>query len=244
MTEDLTPIFNKWEYNPDNLVRIIKANDGREVIQLRMPMGIEQYEIDGRPDGKKPHVQKTLLDYYKQKAEINDNFVITYEDFIAIQNEGILYYNRYILLYQLAEYEKTITDTDHNLELFDFIDRYGKNLEEKKMVLQFKPYVLRINALSKSVLALRKKQNQEARKIIEAAINSITSMNETDTIVFGIEKKRSLDHLNNVLNQLSTEKPDELLLLQNELQEAVEIENYEKAAELRDRIKNLESKKK
>src|SRR5258705_442223 len=52
-SDDLTEMLRRWEYDENRPVRRLKAGDGREVLQVRLPLGIEQYEINGRPDGKR-----------------------------------------------------------------------------------------------------------------------------------------------------------------------------------------------
>jgi len=62
---DLTNILNNWPYEPGNVnVRLIKAHDGRPIIQLRIDLGILQMEVRNRPDGKKPYDFPSLLDYH------------------------------------------------------------------------------------------------------------------------------------------------------------------------------------
>jgi len=46
-----------------------ELSDGREVMQVRLPLGIEQYELDGRPDGKRPHHTASLLDHQLASLE-------------------------------------------------------------------------------------------------------------------------------------------------------------------------------
>ena len=41
MNEDISKILSDWEFDSENQVRIIKADDGRDVLQVRQPLGIE-----------------------------------------------------------------------------------------------------------------------------------------------------------------------------------------------------------
>ena len=51
-TNDISQILNEWLHQPGQLnVRIIEAEDGRELVQLRIELGIVQMELHGRPDG-------------------------------------------------------------------------------------------------------------------------------------------------------------------------------------------------
>ena len=69
MSADITDILREWEYDSDNQIRIVQAEDGRQVLQVRQPMGIEQYELDGRPDGKRPFGKDTALEEFQARLE-------------------------------------------------------------------------------------------------------------------------------------------------------------------------------
>ena len=51
---DLRQILKNWPYDPEDDARIIRGDDSRELMQVRTLLGIEQYEMDGRPDGERP----------------------------------------------------------------------------------------------------------------------------------------------------------------------------------------------
>jgi len=44
-------------------VCVARGVDGRPIMQVRTPLGIEQYELDGRPDGRHPHDMESVLDF-------------------------------------------------------------------------------------------------------------------------------------------------------------------------------------
>ena len=64
---DLSDILNDWQYDEENNVRFFQAKDGRDIMQIRQPMGIEQYNLDGRPDGQKPDGEENFLNIYLKK---------------------------------------------------------------------------------------------------------------------------------------------------------------------------------
>ena len=65
----------------------------------------------------------------------------------------------------------------------------------------------------------------------------IENLEEVDAEEFAIEKKRSIESLNELLNELDQQRPlTESERLQKELLEAIDNEEFERAAELRDRI--------
>jgi hypothetical protein len=243
---DITDILNDWEFDPDDQVRIVRAADGRQLLQVRQPLGIEQYEMDGRPDGKLVMEKESLLDVleerlarYRETHSSDAGFVIDHKDFLLLQNEGILYYYRYLVLFQINDFERTARDTQHNLQLCELVEKYAASEEDKKEILQYKPYILRMFAVSKAMVCLRQKMPDAAREILESAIEEIGAIPDVDTPSFQFERIRSLNYLRSTLKELFSGQDASLETLKQELKRAVEDENYERAAELRDRIRGI-----
>lgn len=246
---DISGLLANWEYDPEDSIRIIKASDGRDILQVRQPLGIEQYELDGRPDGEMPYGKETYLDVYlerinqfKEDSESDEGFFIQYEDFLKLQNEGILFYYRYLILFQIGDFKRTVRDTDHNLKLCEIIEKYVEDDNVKKEILQYKPYILRINAIARAMLSLKKELKAIAVKIIESAIEVIQKMPDVDTTSYQFEKIRSIHSLKATLKQIKKQQPSPVERLELELERAIDAEEYEKAAELRDKIEELENK--
>ncbi|HTP58857.1 MAG TPA: excinuclease ABC subunit B, partial [Spirochaetia bacterium] len=96
MSADITDLLREWEFDSDNQIRIIQADDGRQVLQVRQPMGIEQYELDGRPDGKHPMGRDSMMEEYQARLEnyktahgSDAGFTISHDDFSNLQGEGV-----------------------------------------------------------------------------------------------------------------------------------------------------------
>ena len=53
--DDLSSLLRGWKYDEDNNVRRFRTKAGREVLQVRLPLGVEQYELNGRPAGPYGH---------------------------------------------------------------------------------------------------------------------------------------------------------------------------------------------
>lgn len=66
MTTDLTKLLNEWAYEPGQVnVRLVQAEDGRMVVQMRVDLGVLQMELEGRPDGRTVEGHESLLEYYE-----------------------------------------------------------------------------------------------------------------------------------------------------------------------------------
>ena len=66
--DDIDHILRKWTFDPSNVnVRLLELAN-REVLQMRVDMGVLQLEIDGRPDGGRPDGATTYFDLLRQNA--------------------------------------------------------------------------------------------------------------------------------------------------------------------------------
>jgi hypothetical protein len=247
--KDLAHILGDWEYDSNETVRFIKGDDGRQILQVRLPLGIEQYELDGRPDGLRPFGRESALDEIENRlkqfiAEHGEDggFNIDHNDFLMVQNEGILYYYRYLLLFQIGDYERTAQDTNHNLRLCSMVEKYCTNKEDQRSLLQYKPYIVRVNALSRAMLHLSNNDKPEALSAVESAIDIIKTTQDVSTSVFKFERDRSLDQLKKTLVQINDFKVGTLEQLESELEQAIENEDYEAAVELRDKISHYKER--
>lgn len=245
MSTDITHLLEEWPYDSESNARIITADDGRSVLQVRQPLGIEQYELEGRPDGLSPDEFDTVADLVEhelaeyQTAHGTDvGFEIDEDEANELQNEGILFYYRYLLLFQLNDFERVIRDTTHNLRICDLLERYAED-EDAEPVLQFKPYIVRMHSVSRAMARVQDHEKGEAREILEEAIDAIQEMQAVDTPAFEFERVRSVNYLRSALEQIEETEDDPVARLRDELDAAVQQEDYERAARLRDHIREL-----
>jgi len=246
MNSDIGRILSEWPYDQEHAVRIVAAADGRNVLQVRLPMGIEQYELDGRPDGQKPFDRESVLDEfehrrdeYRRETGTYDGFELSHEDFVLLQEEGVLNYYRYLLLFQINDFERVERDTSHNLEICDLVERFAPSEDDKAALLQHRPYILRMNRMAKAMILVREGNKAEAEKVLRKAVEEITNLSAMDSPAFQFEKIRSINYLKTGLKQLGTDGESPTDELRRELERAVNEENYERAAELRDQIKKF-----
>ena len=120
MSLDLNDILNGWPHQPGGLqVRRIEGTDGKPKIQLRLDLGVLQFELSGRPDGTEPYGLESLLDFHQQRAkeaeDAGEKFELTAEEVGDLQGEGIQYYHRYVALFQIADWLGVARDTRRNL---------------------------------------------------------------------------------------------------------------------------------
>jgi hypothetical protein len=247
MSDDITHILNQWPFDPEKAVRRIVGEDGRAKLQVRLPLGIEQYELAGRPDGKQPHGDESYLQYYERRLAEHlavggaaGDFVLTEEDCSRLREESMLYYFRYLLCFQLGEYGLVIRDTERNMEAFRLVGDYAEREEDRVALAQYWPYIIRMNAMAQALKLSQEEDVPGAVDALNAATERIRGLTDVETQTFELEKMRSLGVLEETVKELGEKAPpSESDIIRRRLQEAVESENYERAAQLRDLLRSM-----
>src|SRR5258706_3350062 len=243
---DLRQLFKTWPYDPENDARIFKAGDGREILQVRTPLGIEQFELEGRPDGARPHGMESALEFYLRRleearlAQREAHFELSARECAELFNEGMLYYFRYARLFQLKDWARTVPDTGRNLRASDFVHRYAQREEDQHFLERWRPYILRVNASAAAMLALEKQAFNKALRIVNEAIENIKSLQGLEDETFKFERERSLTALQELAVQIQQRQPrSEVEDLEVQLRHAIDAQEFEEAAKLRDRLREL-----
>jgi len=253
MDKDISKILEGWDYLPHEItVRKITGIDGKEKIQMRLELGLLQMEIEGRPDCKKPYGKESLLEYYlslieehKAKYRTDEKFALDHNDCLKLYVESLQYYYRYLCLFKLGEYEGVIRDTERNLQVFNLIKKYATDEEDIRAFEQYRPYLILMNTRARAHYCLERKDYDEALKNIENGISSIENFFKEYQRVDLIKKSEEITFLKKWKEEIQQNKPlTELEKLQKELKEATAREDYERCAELRDRIQKLQGKNK
>ncbi len=234
--ENLDRVLRQWPYEPESVkVRMVEGSDGRQVIQMRVDMGVLQLETTGRPDGDRPHNFPTYGHYLRNKARRNPDFVLTDQQCFEVDREFVQFYHRRICWLTLREFRYAVADAEHTLTLMDLCRNHGEDEEWVLAHEQYRPFVLfhRIQAAALSQL-------EEATP--EAAIAELNRGLEWLREVFAeydAEEEFEEDELRLRLVELRESLRDHYQVgrtLEERLDEAVAEERYELAAQLRDEL--------
>ena len=243
---DLRKLLKSWPYDPENDARLVRGDDGRELLQVRTPVGIEQYELDGRPDGTRPHGLESALEFHLRRLEQSKiakqekEFQLTPVECGELFTEGTLFYFRYVRLFQLKDWPRTIRDTERNIRAFDFVHRYAEREEDQQYLEKWRPYIIRVHATAAAMQALDQQAYDRGLRIANEAVEKIAALDELDDDTFKFERERSLTAMRELANQIRKNRPlSELEQLEHQMRRAVEHQDFERAAELRDKIKEL-----
>lgn len=262
--QDLTPLLQSWVYEEDRTVRIIVAEDGRSLVQVRLPLGIEQYELHNRPDGRQPYGYPSVLEYLEDRLQArvaetgsDDGFQISSSMIAELQAEGILYYKRYSTLLTLEFHDLVEADTEHNLRLCELMERYVSDPNTRDAVLQFRPLIVGVNIGARASRIEKGEVSGDSAQALREGIRRIRNLPEIDTPVFQFERARAVQYLQALAARVSgsdgsgeedsrenrspgTEATGDTgsrrVLLQRELAQAIAREEYEEAARLRDEL--------
>jgi hypothetical protein len=253
VTKDISQNLDGWDYDPDQIsVRIVKGDDGREKIQLRLDLGLLQMEFDGRPDGRRIEGCASWFDYYQLKQREHDAknpdatpFQLESEDCVRLLREGVQYYHRYISFWHLERYELCARDTSRNLKLFAFVRDHARNTKDKLQFDQWRPYVTMMHARAVATPLLGLRDYRAALGAIAAGVEAIRQFLGEYEQLHNAENCSELVYLlrwreeiaSKESGQTDGEPRDPLARLQADLQQAVNEERFEDAARLRDTIR-------
>lgn len=260
MSEDISRILADWPYDSQRAsVRIIKGDDGRQRVQLRLDLGLLQMEIDGRPDGQKVEGFDSWLERYEDLQRSHDAahpdgppFVLESDDCGRLLREGVQYYHRYLSFWYLTRYEWCARDTARNLRLFTFVREYARHQHDRLHFDQWRPYVTMMHARAVATPLIDLGELDAAIKAIEHGVQSIEQFlqqygqqakaDAVGELVFLKRWRRELLAKLDPDGSMAAEtraEADPIAQLQQKLDQAIGEERYEDAARLRDELSRL-----
>ena len=247
---DISRILENWDYQPGQLkVRAIEGHDTKKKIQIRMDLGLMQLEWSGRPDGNQPHDRVSLLDYFTQqhrdheKTKVNGApFTLSREDCWALSQEAMQYYWRRISFFELKEYARAQEDAEHNLAILDMCQDYAEHDEDRQIADQYRVFVTSHRIQARALAALEHKQHEQALRVISTGIAEIEGIllaqDELEAVDGECPELKFLRDWEKEVEDSRPRSPQEKLRV--DLQAAVDEEKFELAAQLRDRLRDIE----
>src|SRR4051812_14411664 len=229
------------------IAREVQARDGRTVIQIRVELGVLQLEVNGRPDGARPHGFATYLDYLRYKATGRGHnpgkptpaWRMSQEHCTEADREFVQFYHRRVAWLALMKYDRALRDADHTLALMDFVAEHGMNEDYITSHERFRGLVLFHRNQAAAAMALERRRPEEAIDVVREGIAQLSSHQdewfadrdpEDSPDQTLIEQLQILEH--EIRKNFAVEKT-----LREQLDEAVASEDYERAARLRDQIR-------
>ncbi len=236
--QDIDELLNQWPFDPFAInVRLLESRQ-RQILQMRVDMGILQMETEGRPDGLTPHGARTYFDYIHMQSLEAESFELDEQSCLEIDREFVQFYHRRVCWLQLKEFRKAVADADHTLRLMDFCKEFSRDDEWTHNHEQYRPFVIyhRTQAAALSWI------EGDVEVDTENAIEEVNKGLETLRRIFAeydAEEQYEEDELVVRLVEFREGVRDRFeigLTLKERLAEAISNEDYEAAAALRDEM--------
>ena len=248
LDDDLSELLQRWPYEPGRVnSRRIIGRDGRPKLQIRLDLGVLHMEIEGRPDGQRPKGFESLLAYqqdrlrrYASQSGGPEGFVLSPEECRALREEAVQYYHRYVGLMAIADYAGVVRDTTRNLKLFDLCHDHAADDRDRTVLEQFRAYVIMMRARGEAEASLAAGQSRPALAAIDRGLAEIRTVLEQMGRATDYDEANEVQLLRGMREALVPKLPvSQRMELKERLQAAIDAENYELAAVLRDELRLL-----
>jgi hypothetical protein len=244
MSQDIDAALRGWEFKPGEVqARQVQAADGRQVLQMRMDLGIIQMEIEGRPDGLRPHDLPTYFHYLKAEAgkqlRLNHPFALSEEQCQEADREFIQFYHRRICWMALGNFARAIADADHTLAFMDFVRDHSPNEEYTEAHEQYRGFVLFHRIEAAAALQVHDNKPEVAIDEILGGLEKLQAFFASHNAEEQMEENPMVQQLRKMEKALRQKHGIEATL-REQLAQAVAKEQYEIAAKLRDALRRRE----
>ena len=240
MSQDIDDALSGWEFKPGQMqARLVQAA-GREVIQMRVDLGILQMETGPRPDGTSPHGFPTYFAYLQDQARAarrsDKEFTLSEEQCVDADREFVEFYQRRICWLALGNFSRAMADADHTLAFMDFVRAHSPNEEYTQAHEQYRGFVLFQRTQAAAAVEVEKKNPEAAVDEIRAGLEKLRAFFASFQAEEQMEEDGMVQHLRKIEKSLRGEYKIEATL-QEQLDLAVANEEYERAAQLRDALR-------
>jgi len=241
-SKGLDDVLRDWGFDPHSLsVRLVKGSDGRDVIQMRIDLGVLQMETQGRPDGQTFDGYPSFLDRMLALEEKSPDFVMDDDQCFDADREFLQYYHRRISWLRLQHYHRAVEDADHTLALMDVCRDHAPDEDWTMSHEQYRPFVMFHRTQAAAMAALDEADAEKAISLLEDGLEQIRDI----FIEHEAEEEFDEDEMVVQLTKLRDSLCEEYDIgpsLQQQLDQAVKTEQYELAAQLRDELARREAR--
>jgi hypothetical protein len=241
VNQDIDFVLRDWEYKPGVVqARLVEAHDRRQVIQMRVDLGVLQLETAGRPDGIRPKGHATYYEYLQERSraaqKAGQPFVLDEEQSQEADQEFLQFYHRRVCWLALRQYANAVRDADHTLTFMDLVKRHSPGDEYTQAHEQYRGFVLFHRTQAASALAVEKDNPEQAIDELRDGLDRLRAF----FVDFGLEEQMEEDPMVQHLRKIETTLREQYHIgatLHEQLEQAIAAEDYERAAQLRDALK-------
>ena len=253
MNLDLDELLVGWNASADEVcARLVECDSGESMVQLRVDLGLLQMAIDGRPDGERFHGLPSVREFFEHEAAVGHE--LESDDWRELHRELQQYNYRRLALSNLAEVsmrdqhgdeageylKRTLRDIDHCLAILQILRANPEHWDGPLATLV--PTLIFNRARLMTRLRSVEQRYDEA---IEEAEAGIRQLEELMVIAEVCEEEPphenpAVSYLRQMAQRLR-EQHGINLTLQEQLDAAIEQEDFEAAARLRDELRRRQS---
>ena len=249
---DLAMIFDDWpfdEMEESNNIRKIMGIDGRVKLQLRLRDGVIQWNLDGRPDGARPYEAQSVLDHCRHLAADHPArpgdppFQLDQRLVDELEVELVDYSRRLTALLKIRDYDHAQRDAAHGLGVLSILRRHGSDHAVAREYDRYRPQLISDRAKAEALLAGQGEMWLDAVHALNRGIGEIEDYFAEHQQQKDLVKNPQREHLVELRRSLRERHnipltdPELLKSLEAEQELAVQKEDFEMAARLRDKIK-------
>lgn len=169
-----------------------------------------------------------------------DDITLSEEECRLLREEAVQYYHRYISLLVLGDYDGVLRDTARNLRVIDLCAAHAETEEDRTILEQFRPYItmMRVRALASQMIV--DNEPKAALFAIDDGLEQIRRQYDEAGRAAEFDEASEVQLLRGMRDELALKLPaSQKNELRERLRRAIESENYELAAILRDELRML-----
>lgn len=218
-------------------------NHGKK-IRVVTQRGTFYLYVDGKPDGSEPMLPKFLEHKTEHTRNTYENFVLSDFDVQSLGEEAFLYRLRREYFLKVGDYPRAIRDVNIGIQIVELIMTHAENPGYSASFCQYRPDQEIFKRTAESKLAIQQKDYWLARQRLELASHFVQEFAHIHSDIFPEEwLENRLDQLRKAYDEIGNMWENDISPLRNtppsleqQLKSAIEIEDYERAAVLRDMI--------
>jgi hypothetical protein len=236
MELDLTAFLREFGFEPGRVnARLVKASDGREVLQVRVELGALQMEVAGRPDG-----QPSVLEALRAQRSGAPGATLGVADGAALRLELVMIQQRAVAFLAVGDAVRAHRDASLLVEGTELLVQRGLSAErEWADGARFSVLVLRTRCAAMALIAAGR--TRDAGLAIETGLEALAVAAERIGIADGFDSLGDVIALRTMRDTLVPQLPPaQRAELEGRLRAAILAENYELAAILRDELRLME----
>ena len=251
MSFDISDLLSGWPYQEQELtVRLVTGDDDISRLQLRLDVGVLQMELDGRPDGRRLNGHQSWLDHLEHKLAEEPADSLEEHDWSELDREIMQFYQRRIALLAVAQacevdqqhaqalelHGRVIRDADHNLRAMDFISDRSSDRQYIDNHERYRAFILGHRTQAAARLCILRDQPEQAIEAIAAGLDRMEKARRRQDDEQPADQDPMFIQLKGLQRDIRRRHRIKQTL-REQLQKAVEQEDFERAARIRDQIR-------